>query len=125
MPTRNTAYHEAWRFFLANAGYSYNPQIESLAQGKARSARRFAKAERDAASKGIRFEWEFDPDGCIGCDCGSDDCECSTGNDHETLECLAFDKAGKLVASLGSVCKPSREYRRVVEAELALEVLGR
>jgi hypothetical protein len=34
------------------------------------------------------------------------------------------DPDGKVVQSLGSVCEPSREYRRVVEAELAAEELG-
>ncbi len=35
---KQTAQQAAFRFFLANAGYSYNPQTETPAQGKAKTA---------------------------------------------------------------------------------------
>lgn len=135
MPTKNPEYHEAWRFFMGNAGYSYNPDTETEAQGKNRTARMLAKAERNAASKNIRFEWHPDDAGCAGCACGSENCDCFTGAVHETYACVALygdpschdgfgrPAGGAVVASLSAICNPSREYRRVVEAELAVEAL--
>ena len=116
-----TAKQQAYLFFLKNGASSYNPTIETKRQGYARMARLLAKAERDARALGYTFEWTDDIDGCIGCDCDSPECDCSTGEPHECLVCLMRDSNGKVVQSLGSVCEPSREYRRVVEAELALE----
>lgn len=115
---------EATAFFHANAGYGYDPKTETAEQGRKRCAVSLARAERDARSAGITFEWGYDPDGCIGCDCGQSDCKCSTGEDHEVLDCVARDRDGVIVASLGAICEPSREYRRVVEAELAQEALS-
>jgi hypothetical protein len=116
-----TAKQQAYLFFLKNGASSYNPTIETKRQGYARMARLLAKAERDARALGYTFEWTDDIDGCIGCDCDSPECDCSTGEPHECLVCLMRDSNGKVVQSLGSVCKPSRSYGRVVEAELALE----
>ena len=113
----------AFTFFLANAGFSYDPKTETPAKGRARCARQLAKAERDAAALGFTFEWDYDQEGCIGCSCDSPDCKCSTGEDHECLSCLCRNADGEVVASLSSICEPSREYRRVVEAELAEEAL--
>ena len=116
-----TAKQQAYLFFLRHAGYSYDPKTQTKQQGRSECARKLAKAERDARALGYTFEWTDDIDGCIGCDCDSPECDCSTGEPHECLVCLMRDSNGKVVQSLGSVCKPSREYRRVVEAELALE----
>lgn len=121
---RSKLIKEAVAFFYANAGYSYNPKTETQEQGKLRCAKSLAKAERNAASAGITFEWEFDQEGCSGCDCKSDECKCSTGEEHETLCCSARDSEGKVCASLCGICEPSREYRRVVQAELASEALS-
>jgi predicted metal-binding protein len=112
-----------YQFFLKHAGYSYDPKTETQIQGRRRCARSMAKAEREASEQGYTFKWSDDPDGCIGCDCGAEDCDCSTGSEHETLVCIAVDGTGEYKASLGAICKPSREYRRVIEAELALESL--
>jgi hypothetical protein len=122
---KQTPKQAAFYFFLKNAGYSYDPATQTPRQGKSAGARRLAQAERDARALGYRFEWQDYPDGCIGCDCGEADCDCSTGRAHVCLVCLMRDSAGVCCQSLGSVCKPSREYRRVVEAELALEEVGK
>jgi len=116
-----TAKQQVYLFFLKNGASSYNPAIETKRQGYARMARLLAKAERDARALGYTFEWEYDSDGCIGCDCNSPDCACSTGESHECLVCLMRDSHGICCQSLGSICEPSREYRRVIEAALALE----
>jgi len=119
----------AYLFFRRNAGYSYNPKTQTKAAGHAACARRLAKAERDARALGYTFSWAHDEDGCIGCDCGSKECACSTGEPHETLICEMWNNGDdshepRAVQSLGCICKPSHEYRRVIEAELALEELG-
>lgn len=119
-----TAKQAAFQFFLKNGACSYNPAMETKQQGYARQARRLAKAEREARELGYTFLWEMDQDGCTGCDCGSQECDCATGADHECLICIMNDPEGNAVQSLGSVCKPSREYGRVIEADLALEQLG-
>jgi hypothetical protein len=122
-PRRQTAKQAAFLFFLKNAGYSYDPAKETKQAGKARWARQLAKAERDARQLGYSFVWIGDDD-CIGCNCGSPDCACYTGEPHETWICLMHNESGQVVQSLGSVCEPTREYRRVVEAELAAEELS-
>lgn len=122
---KQTAKQQAYLFFLRNAGTSYDPKTQTPRQGKAEGARKLAKAERDARALGYTFEWFVDIEGCNGCDCGSPDCACSTGESHECLVCLMRDAAGICCQSLGSVCSPSRSYMRVVEAELALEEVSR
>jgi hypothetical protein len=43
---------------------------------------------------------------------------------HEVLWCALVDAEGAQLASLGGTIDPDRDYRRVIEAELALEALG-
>jgi hypothetical protein len=119
----------AYLFFLKHGACSYNPSKETKRQGYARQARQLAKAERDARALGYIFAWEIDRDGCIGCTCGNKDCACSTNKPHETLQCEMWNLGDDshephIVQSLGGICEPSHEYRRVVEAELASEQLG-
>ena len=112
-----------YMFFKKNAGYSYGPD-ETPEQGRIRCARALAKAERDAHDVwNIEFQWQEDIDGCIGCDCGSDDCDCASGASHETLFCIARS-GNTTLASLSGICSPTREYARVIEAELALEAIA-
>jgi hypothetical protein len=133
---KQTPKQAAFYFFLKNAGYSYDPKRQTARQDRAECARKLAKAERDAKALGYSFEWIYDEDGCTGCDCGSKDCKCSTGESHETYVCVMLNgepscydgygrpMGGAVLQSLGGICEPSKEYRRVVEAELALEELG-
>lgn len=111
------AFRADWRFFLENAGYATPP-------GRAKCALDLAHAERQARNQGYTFEWEYDCDGCSGCDCGNKACKCASGEEHETLACVCRTAFGKVAASLCGICEPSKEYRRVVEAELALEALN-
>lgn len=117
MATARTPY----RFFLEQAGYSYDPKTERPIDGKRRCARELSKAERHSLDNGWYVEWWQDENGCSGCDCGAVDCRCSNGDEHETLGCVLKDEDGDVLASLWGICEPSREYRRVVAAELALE----
>lgn len=118
-----TAKQVAFDFFFANAGFSYDPKTETQAKGKARCAREMAKDEAKASALGFTFEWEYDQEGCSGCACDNPECACSNQTEHETLYCLCRDASGTVVASLSGICEPTREYRRVVEAELAGEAL--
>jgi len=113
----------AYLFFLRNAGTSYNPATETRRQGRSRGARDMARAERDARKLGYWFEWR--PDWQVGshvCEFGTE----SYPTEPATCEqCLMLDAEGQVVQSLGCVDDASCEYRRVVEADLALEELGR
>jgi len=113
------------KFFYKHAGYSFDTNTESKRQGKERCARRLARAERYAKRQDWHYEWTEDIDGCIGCDCGSADCACSTGTAHEVLVCVLRDSDDHVLGSLGSICEATREYGRVIEAELALEAMPR
>jgi hypothetical protein len=118
----------AFYFFLKNAGFSYDPKTETPRQGRAKCARALAKAERDASALGYTFEWEFENsipyedalgDHAYWCDAEKNGEE----HEHEIYSCVAYNSEGGVVASLGAIIDPTREYRRVVEAELASEGL--
>jgi hypothetical protein len=111
---RKEALRRAYHFFRKHAGFR--------AGFKAADALMLAKAEEIAVSNDWGFAWDCDSQGCIGCTCGSDKCPCFTGEPHEVLVCRVMTADGDTLASLGSICNPSSNYSRVVEAELALEV---
>ena len=111
------------QFFYKHAAYSYDPKTETEEHGRVRCARAMARAEQYASDMDWGFCWEYDADGCIGCDCENEDCACSSGANHETFVCVVRDLDGKVLASCGSICSPSNDYTRVMEAELALEAM--
>jgi hypothetical protein len=119
-----THYTRAVKFFYTHAGFSYDPNKETKRQGKMRCARALARAEAYAYKHDWNYQWG--EDSCIGGDCGEiETCEhpCCQGTEHECLWCSLADANGKHLASLGSICEPSAEYKRVVKAELALEAM--
>lgn len=118
MTTKQTPKQAAFYFFLKNAGCSYRPAVETMRQGKARNARELAKAERDASALGYTFEWVIDTDAD-----NSWMSEESKAENQEAFGCICYDANGEQKASLWGIFEPSREYRRVVEAELAQEAL--
>lgn len=115
----NEPMNAAARFFYVNAGYSYNAATETAEQGRERCARNLAAAESIAREAGVSFDWRVDHD-----------CDSEHGL-HPLYECLAYDCAGKVVASLHAIdfgadgSPHSSDYRRVVEAELADEFVTR
>lgn len=111
----------AIQFFYRHAGWGYDPATETPKVGRMRGARRLATAEREAASMGCTAEWAADSEGCSGCECGSAECDCCSGADHVTEYCVLNDERGNPLASLSGICGATREYRRVVAAQLALE----
>ena len=70
---------------------------------------------------GYEFEWEFDE--CPDLSWMSDD-ERQQG--HEVLCCRVVDPGNPRysVASLCGITDPDRNYRRVIEAELAVEAIA-
>lgn len=112
-------------FFYQHAGWSYAPDKETPSQGRRRCARALATAERKGSRDGLSFEWRHDPHTT-----SADFDEGSDERDHWLLwECWCRNIDGEIVATLGAIDfgadgEPwSDPYRRVVEAELALEVI--
>ncbi len=118
-----TAKQQAYLFFLRHAWYSYNPETQTKQQGRAACARRLAAAERDARALGYTFEWE--DDWTVGDHFRAYGEAYANGEPATCETCLMRDSAGKVVQSLGCVDNATREYRRVIEAELALEDVGK
>src|SRR5262245_2759984 len=103
----------AERFFWKHAGYSYGP-TQTRAEGRRECARELAGAEAWAERMGITFEWipdnqEWDLD--------------AEEQPREVLGCVVRYSTGTIGPSLWGIGDPSRNYGRVIEAELALEAL--
>lgn len=105
---------KAVNFFRRNAGYARRAG-ETVSEAKKRGAVALARAEAEAAARGWRVEWEGDPEPY---DAGDSDYE-----PREVLGAVLRDLDGHVLASLWGIADPTREYGRVVEAELALEAL--
>ena len=121
------ATRQSFRFFFEHAGY--------VVGERAIGALALARAEAKAKQDGVHFDWQEDCD----VDLGDHEVWCSDEranrqHDHEVLYCVAYkdcyckNAAHKphrdIVASLSGIIDPDRNYRRIVEAELALEALG-
>lgn len=115
---RRSHFIAAWRFFRANAG--------GVVGQTALTALHLARAEQHASDKGWTVEWEHDDhtvdrheDWCAAAARGNaKDCR------HEILVASLIDENGTCRANLGGIIDPDHMYRRVIEAELALESLG-
>ncbi len=110
------------RFFMTHAGFSYAPGAETPAQGRYRCARRLAAAESRASRAGYSFDWT-----------PSDEWSSSFNSDApawQLWDCIMRDPAGEMITALCAVDfgadggPQGQPYRRVVEAEIACEVLG-
>lgn len=118
-------------FFYANAGYSYDPREDTPEEGRHRCAQALAYAEQWARDNDATFWWARD-----------DDAEMMDGYDRALWRCDAIID-GELRASLGGIdigegspypygcgclgeptSRTRDPYCRVVEAELASEVMG-
>lgn len=100
------------RFFWEHAGYSYGAG-ETRAQGRRRCAEALAEAEVYAADHGWHCDWVPD----------DDDMADGDTTPKERYGCILYDADGVVLESLWSIGDPDRHSRRVVEAELALEVM--
>lgn len=106
--------NDAERFFFQHGGYSYDPKVETRAQGRRSSAVAHADAEAWAKRAGITFVWEWDEEPYqMG--------DAETKAPSEVLGCVVRYSTGTIGPSLWGIGDPDENYRRVVEAELALE----
>jgi hypothetical protein len=107
-------------FFYLNAGYSYSPN-ETAEQGRIRCAKQLAEAEEIGQRLGYEFEWDWDE--CPDLSWMSDE---DREQEHEVLCARIVDpENGRYsLASLCGITDPDRNYRRVIEAELASEAIA-
>lgn len=132
-PTKPRQFRTPYQFFLARAGYSYNPATETKAEGRRKCARALAKAEARGMAAGFIDVWSVDPDP----DRSYMDDDASAGYTRRDRECAEFvqcailDANGACVASLHGIHEDIRDplgarwSRRVVRAELFAEALDR
>lgn len=111
---------EALQFHYERGGYSYDPATERPEDGRARCALAAAGAEAWAREQGIEFRWS--PDWEIGSHTdyyGPG----SAYEDYEPETCENCDAylGSTLLASLGCIDDADDDYRRVIEADLAIE----
>jgi hypothetical protein len=107
-------------FFEQNAGYARQPD-ETDDAARARCAGDLVKAERWAQNAGVTFDWSDDwhvTDHRAEYDCYND------GGPETCQSCTCYSSNGDVLASLGCIDDATPDYRRVVEAELALEAMG-
>jgi hypothetical protein len=113
--TTDTLTAAAEAFFYEHAGYSYRPDVETEEEGRRRTARDLAAAERWANDNGYSFQWEWDEwyednDGSVG----------------PYVGCVMRDPMGNVVGSLWGIEDEGPDpgpYYRVIEAELASEAM--
>lgn len=117
--TRQTRQTPA-EFFYKHGASSYDPQTEE--EVRREGAARLADAERIARNRGWSCNWEIDPT--------IDSSDFDDGPDAWALWCVVLrDEDGVVIGSLGGVdfgrdVEPwGQPYRRVVEAEIALEAM--
>jgi len=103
------------KFFFKHAGYSYGPG-QTPRQGRMEGAMKLAQTEHEAEERGWSVEWTFDDNPY---DMGDAETEPS-----KVLAAILKDASGNVIGSLGGIGDPDDNYRRVVEAELALEALS-
>lgn len=108
---------KAFRFFLNNAGYATPP-------GRVACAAALAKAEKKARELNFQFLWEPDYDADLGdhaywCAMAKHGKDCS-----HNAEGVSLMVNGETLQSLWGIIDADESYRRVVEAELALEALA-
>ncbi len=115
MSRRVSAQGKAVAFFRKHAGYGYDPAKETEAQGRTRTARALAAAEKEAQERGWEVRWSHDD---LPWDPGDTDY-----TPEEVLAAVLYDEHGNVIGSLSGIADPSKAYARVVEAELALEAL--
>jgi hypothetical protein len=110
--------HRNWKFFHDNAG--------CIVGQKAICAASLARAEEYAQAQGWTFEWEGDyvDDGPRDWGWSTADVARWERSEHEQQVCILRNAAGLVLGSLCGIWDASREYMRVVEAELASEAMA-
>jgi hypothetical protein len=106
------------KFFFDHAGWNYNPKTETKKEGRIRCARSLADAEQLAQSYGLQFRWQ--DDWAVGDHTREFDYK---SNPSTCESCVCEDGEDNVLASLSCIDDADDNYRRVVEAELALEAI--
>lgn len=113
---------EAVQFFYEHAGYNWQPDTETQEEGRMRCARQMAQAEEWAKEYGYTVEWS--DDWWIDREGHQREFDCYDEGGPQTCEvAVLINAGGDDVASLGCIDDATPEYKRVIEAELALEVM--
>lgn len=111
---------EAVAFHYAHGGFSFNPKVETEAEGEMRCAIAAATAEIEAKRRGLVAVWEEDGDGDHSyTEQVVETCEYVTIRAAEEGE--GFDK---ILASLGCVDDADDNFRRVTEADLFAQAIA-
>jgi|SRR5882672_7371092 len=106
---------KAQRFFFDNAGYSWNPRKETPAQGRTRGAMALRAAEQAYSDAEAYASVEF----CVWPD------EIATYEDGEQRYMMAIrDGDGHTMNSCGAMDSEDSTQRRIMHAELALDILA-
>jgi len=125
------------QFFYEHAGWGYDPAKETSNEGRVRCAKELALAETWARENCYSFSWEYEqesPQSVFGKPCPKKgkcaDAKCPYAhydpkNEFFVAEIWDNSETPEVVGSLGMIEAPSKEYRRVVEAELAHEIMNR
>lgn len=105
MKAQTQALARAYAFFREHCGGWVGHNAET--------AFNLACAERVATDLEWSYAWEYD----------AEPYECGEGEStpNEVLGCVLRDENGQVLQSLWGIADPSREYARLVEAELASE----
>lgn len=111
---------EALQFHYEHGGYCYDPATERPEDGRARCALAAAGAEAWAKEQGLEFRWEDD------WQVGSHRDAFGRGSAYEDAEPETCEQCGawlgdECLAAIGCVDDADDNYRRVIEAELAME----
>jgi hypothetical protein len=110
----------AFEFFFEHAGYGYNPDTESPFAGRVSCATDLARAEYLAWDQGYTFHWSVDP--YTYSSDWSDELPA-----YQVWDCIMRSGSGNVVSSLGGIdfgpdgTPWDGYYKRVIEAELAME----
>lgn len=111
-------YARAVEFFYANAPYSWCPAKETEEQGRRSGARALARAEVIAFYRDWNVEW------CEGVD--EADFQDEDGQWRTAPASVAILRSAdeSVLSSIGGILEnDDAEYRRIIEAQLALEAL--
>lgn len=108
-------------FFHAHAGWSYDPKTETAEEGRARCARELARAELIGALLHVDYTWSIDED-CTSAE---------FSDEYPPYECwvLVAETCGASWSLGGIDLGRDRtpldcpDYKRVVEAELARDLI--
>lgn len=114
-------FNDAVEFFYTHAGFSYDPETQTPEEGKRACAEALARAEEEGRKRGFFTVWKRD-DVPFGDDVHEPD---EYGYVATLWHTAAFTGERVMLASLGMIdAEDGDPYRRVVNAELAMEAIS-